>query len=184
MLITLNVFSQRIEVNKIDDFTKSHIIKTNMLESTNPNRVIFKKSDYIDITNELLFSMSYYKSSDTTEVYYMSVMFTVDLGCLSQYDGKMMVILDDNTVLTFMQFSNTDCSSVLRADYYLLNREDSDKPIWRETMADNILKLLSHKVFKIRIYGSKYYNDFILKPEKQNIISSHLNIINGVKDIK
>ena len=73
MLITLNVYSQRIEVNKIDEFTKSHIIKTNMLESSNPNRPIFKKSDYIDITNELLFSMSYYKSSDTTEVYYISV---------------------------------------------------------------------------------------------------------------
>ena len=83
-----------------------------------------------------------------------------------------------------MQFSDTDCSSVLRADYYLLNREDSDKPIWREVMADNISKLLTHKVLKIRIYGSKYYNDFVLKPEKQNSILEHLTLINGVKDIK
>lgn len=175
MLLTSITFSQSIKADQIDDFTKKRSIVTNAYEGK-----FWKKADFIDDKNYLLVSMAYTNETDA-DLYMMnfSILTTgIGLGCLSEYEGKIMFLFENDSTMECYQVSETECSSTtFNPAYAMFARSERNDPTFLEIMAANVERLKTNPIKKIRIYGTKGYYDFTLKPEKRQIIASHINLI-------
>lgn len=185
LLFTLGIlvfnftFSQeiKIETNKIDEYNDIRTIATSFVSNIN-----YLNNDYVDINNSLLFSIVCSKSKEHFEYYSISFLTTnASLGCLSKYDGKCVVFFENEETLEFVQVSETNCDNRISATYSFISREFKENPEFFNIMLNNLQKMLSNKVKKIRIYGTKKSVDFILKEDKQDIIIKHIKAINALK---
>lgn len=137
-----------LEVNEKDDFTGS--IKK------------FTKSSARVFKGEKTYGTLYIAAGRVDSLTFISLLVAEDLGCLSEYDGKIMIKLTDGTVIECYQFSDTECSSTINAARYLpLKREEAETPERYNILAENIKKLTTTTIGKIRVYGSESYNDYI-----------------------
>lgn len=171
LFLSMSIFSQTLDYNKVDDFTGTHIIKTKGWKGQIP-----KKADRLDQNSHLYISMSYIKTKENDEYFALTVfLFNVgDMGCFSEYDGKAMLLLESGETLTFKQNSDTNCdTNFYSVDYLMLSEEQSSLSNWREAIAENFEVLASSKVKKIRVYATKGYKDFEIIPDKEDYFAKH-----------
>ena len=93
----------------------------------------------------------------------VGILITSDLGCLSEYSGKMQVKLEDDTIIEMAQISNTECDDIATAKYIVVDRDmtksDSEALLNAEVSA-NIQKLSTMNWKLIRVHGTDYWSDF------------------------
>lgn len=171
----LTAISQQINKDEKDDFTGARNITTKPFAGNT-----WKKEDFIDNKFNVLFNVTYLKQKDTEGLYLFSLnlLTTVKFGCLSEYEGKIMLLFENDSNMTLKQFSKTDCSSdILTANYIPLDELQAKDPIWKDLLESNVKILAENKIKKLRIYGSEGYFDFEIKEDKRDIIMQHLSSI-------
>lgn len=103
-------------------------------------------------------------SLHASETYFFEItLLSTNLGCLSKYDGKILVKLLDESIIEFSQFSSTDCSDNPTARYIPVSREIIDAnnmSLLKGELDKNISQLLTSGIDFIRVHGSEYYSDF------------------------
>jgi predicted metallo-beta-lactamase superfamily hydrolase len=170
-----SVFAQTIRSDKVDDFSKKRTISTNAYEGRK-----WRKADFIDDKNQMLASMSYTTGREF-DLYFLELMLltTSDFGCLSNNGGKVLILFENDSTMELYQSSDTDCdNNSPSAVYAMLSRDDLEKVADPPTLLDETLKKLqSNLVKKIRVYGTKGFRDFTIKPEKKSVFTTHINLI-------
>jgi hypothetical protein len=117
-----------------------------------------EKTDFIDNGFSILFNVMYSKGKDNEEIYLLTLIIfeKVAFGCLSEYDGKIMLLFENDSIMTLKQLSKTNCSSsVLTANYIPLSKDQAKDPLWKDILQSNIQALAENKIKKIRVYGSE-----------------------------
>ncbi len=171
MVFTFFSFGQiPLSINKVDEFNGS------VNKATKSSYGVFKSENSL---GQLILSMGRVDST-----YFIILRLSTDLGCLSQYDGKCMIKFSDGTILNFAQATETDCSDSPAAQYYLVAREEMNLENVFEIMKENRKKLESSPIDKIRVYGSKYYNDYIPNPKFRGDFNAKDVLILHIKSLK
>ena len=158
-----------------DDFTGGLTISTSPYKKKFP-----KKKDRIDKQQLLNFSLAYMQpKAQDKGLYYVFVIFNanMDVGCFSEYDGKLMFLLSNGTVIECIQKSDTDCSDMPNGTFALF---DEDVKTYAEMVGytnENIELLLNNDIKKIRIYSTNGYYDFEMKDENKDIFKQHYEVI-------
>jgi hypothetical protein len=175
--LCINAYSQKIDRNENDEFTGTRIITTQYGQDKSP-----RAADKI-ATEHSVYTKAMYFKDESSEIYVINMFFitTIDFGCLSKYDGKMMLLFDDGSTMTLTQTTDTDCSDNPSPGYLIVSDEESKQTDWKETQKSNLKKIISSPVKKIRIYGSEGYYDYELLPDKKTIFSQHLKAIEDAK---
>lgn len=182
ILITLGIFlfnlanSQEIKIakNEVDEFDGSRTIGTEYKTGK-----FFKLQDYIDVDGTLLIAAYYYKTKEGNEIYNFSIITRAKyLGCLSEYDGKCILLFENGETLELTQISDTNCGDFLSAIYVFYSRDQINDPALRDIALKNYEKISTTPVKKIRIYGTESTKDYTLKDDKKDIIIKHFKAIN------
>lgn len=152
-LLPLYSFSQFVAKNEIDEFTGDKTIQVNCMtgstwgESDKISKGLFA---YAFLTGR------YVLSKDSPAGSYSLTLNLHQLAqgsCLSEYDGKAIWLFEDNSTLEITQFSKTDCNWDNLTGYYSLSSDEVDK-------------LINARVKKLRVYTTKGYIDYEIKPKK------------------
>lgn len=168
-------FAQNIsleETVKKDDFTKAVTIVVTPKEEVAQRRNVVKTFLTIEEGKRTFPQLKYIKSEKGEEFYLLNFVKAIDLGCLSSYDGKAMILFEDGETLTLKQQSETDCGDTINVNYYLASAETikgNDMTLFQAEQQEYISLMITKKITKIRIYGSKYYDEIALRPETQDI---------------
>lgn len=166
---------------KNDEFTKSTIIRTDLvIPSKKENKTPFS----IEAKEYTLLSMVYYKKPDESELMYIGFNKAIDLGCLSKHDGKMMILFEDGEILEIAQVSDTDCSDTPSAQFIITSRkvaESNDIGLIQSEIANNLEFFKNKKVTKVRVYGSKFYDEIELKPGTELVFAQMIEDIERKK---
>lgn len=185
ILITLGIFlfnlsnaqEIRIAENEIDEFDGTRKIGTEY----NAGKYL-KLKDYIDVDGTLLIAAYYYKTKEGNEMYSISIVTKAKyLGCLSEYDGKCILLFEDGETLELAQISETQCGDFLYAIYEFYSRDQINDPALRDIALKNYEKISTTLVKKLRIFGTESTEDYTLKDDKKDIIIRHLKAINELK---
>lgn len=169
---------QEIEIDKIDDFTGVRSISTKSMTGK-----YFKKTDFVDKANQVSFSTIYSKVKTGNEYWYLYFMFSflVDspFGCLSEYDGKIILLLANDSTLTLDQVSKTSCNNYVNGAYYSIRASANETDlIMHQGRINELFEELSNvEIKKMRVYGTEGSHDFEFKDEKRNIVSLHIKFI-------
>ncbi len=206
LFTTTTAISQSIEVNRMDDFTGTHVIRTQMYELMEKAGGLLSEGidgvdDMFDLDNiidkdtldhgivfqhRMHTSMVYNKNKAGEEVFFINISLSmkgIDIGCLSEYDGQMMLLTKDDEVLRLAQYTDTDCGGTSRysndykAAYILVDREHLHADNVIQMMRANFNKIMNKKIKRIRIYATNGYYDFNVKKDKQSILMQHANSI-------
>ena len=171
LLITINCFSQRIAINKIDEFTNEKIIKIDTSEGNS-----WSGSDNIvtGFLNNVFLCNSAFLGKDNTII----STFTIYFGSMtcSNPDNKLILLLEDNSKIILTQISKTDCN------YEKLIIQYSTGPSFSEQL-NNINILSKFSVNKIRFYSNDNYYDFTVKDKKKELIKKSFQLLlNEIKE--
>ena len=188
IFFSFSSFSQIKFEKEKDDFTGASSVNTHytFIDKIRQSENKSEQKKYNQIGNRLALSMKYQKT-DQQEVYWVNLILNkVDLGCLSKYDGKMLVLLEDGTSLEFHQVSQTDCSSdYSKVSYSLISKEGFESLSSNQEFYDiqnSYLREFKEKsIKKIRVHGTKYYADFDISEEKKFILADNVNTIESNK---
>lgn len=146
-------FSQvTLSTNEKDEFTGS------TKKSTDYSKNVFRA--------EKTAGSLYINVNRVDSLSYIGIIVTEDLGCLSEYDSKLMIKLVDGTIIESAQLTDTDCDSdFASAGFVAVKKEEMNLPDPYKIVNENNAKLATTKIEKIRVYGSKSYNDYIPNPK-------------------
>lgn len=184
LAFSLSASAQNITLEStknVDDFTKTTKIDVVPKGEILKGKKVTKQTAYLEAQKTIyeaaaIGTMTYFKNKDGNELYYLNIAKSVDLGCMSQYDGKAMLMFEDEEVIEIKQISETDCGDFVNVRYILVSKEVYDGTTTETGMTNFLnaqnktLQLLeTKKLKKIRIYGSKYYDDIEIIPDLQNI---------------
>lgn len=171
------LYSQQMALDNVDEFTGEKNLVTQYFYGK-----FEKKSDRVDEKDQMLLSIKYRKTETGNDLYYLRVklLFTVDFGCLSEYDGKCIILFDDGSKITFQQQSDTECTKWhYNPIYSMVDKESikADPSTWLSIMKENFDQIIEKPIDKIRIYGTDGYNDYVLKPEMKDVLQRHAELI-------
>ncbi len=129
--------------------------------------------DRIDKLKEVEFSMSYVSNKEgrLLVVHFSFYPRYSDMGCLSKYDGKIILLLDNGKTIECTQNSETDCSDSPSASYVFY--EKGVKSIEQGFLqSEEKLEEISKSVIsKIRVYANKGYRDYEIQEEKGGVFT-------------
>ena len=170
-------YAQKIDENKVDEFTKSRIVSTEMPV----NLEKFESKNYIDVDNDLTMRVRYIKKADNSKNYFIT--FLAELKgekyyTFSSLDGRAMFLFEDDSVLEFKQTSKTSIENSVVLVTYSIARKNNDNP--QISMENALNKLKKIPVKKIRIYSTASYFEYIIKPENKDVFKNHFNVIQGI----
>lgn len=168
----------RIEYDENDDFNGNRTIETAYQFKKWP-----KKSDFIDTNNELVFSLKYIKSPTIEKPAYLLnfiINSSVDLGCLSEYEGKIILLLENGLQIECFQISKTSCSNYPSASYVFDFRRDVNLYDAAVSSSVYLKEIQKSPLKKIRIFATNGYKDYEIKSDKRNIITEHYNAIQKI----
>ncbi|MGQ7945047.1 hypothetical protein [Flavobacterium sp. WC2509] len=170
LLISFSGFSQSIIKNKIDEFTKVRYIETNITKEKRLKEIDNISQD----KGSVYFNLSYIESEKLSIFLFNILLYSnYDLGCFSKYDGKIIFLLENGKTIEGKQFSDTSCEKTGNTiKYTLATSSDSIS-----TQFENFDILSKEKISKIRIYGSKFFQDFIIKEDAKEYIKGHFLIL-------
>lgn len=120
-----------------------------------PTWWVFGKSE---IGGNLTGNMMYF-----SDLLVWKVVINTDLGCLSEYSSKILVKLEDDSIIEFSQISDTDCSDSPNARFIPVTRDElkgDDLALVKNLNAERMEALLSQKWKMIRVHGTEYYSDY------------------------
>ena len=184
IFFSFSSFSQIKFEKEKDDFTGASSVNTHytFIDKIRQSENKSEQKKYNQIGNRLALSMKYQKT-DQQEVYWVNLILNkVDLGCLSKYDGKMLVLLEDGTSLEFHQVSQTDCSSdYSKVSYSLISKEGFESLDDEGYLNKKLREFKEKSIKKIRVHGTKYYADFDISEEKKFILADNVNTIESNK---
>ena len=159
-----NQLTGKVVENKKDEFTGDYKIQVNAMRG---NR--FKNSDKITegwLIEPIFLSVNYKKTNEK-KFTYLNLEILQSSGfnnlCVSNYDGQLFIILENNEKVNLKQFSEVECDAVLDPKY---------------TISDNdLLKLSKYKISKIRVYYTKNYGDYIIREDRKALILNTFQVL-------
>jgi hypothetical protein len=164
LLFVQPIFSQRIAINKIDEFTDIKVLKIDASEGKT-----WKGTDNIakGLFNYIFLSNRYNFGKE--ESLYTTLQITIGADfCVSPDSGKVIFLLDDETKITLNQISKIDCKQQqLDVSYSIENIENQ---------LEYVKILAAKKINKIRFYTTKGFVDFDIKENKKEIIKNTFNL--------
>lgn len=175
LLISFSGHSQSIIRNEVDEFTKIRVIETNITKEKRLKTIDNISQD----KGNVYFNLSYVEA-DTLKMIFFNVLIysNSDLGCFSKYDGKIMFLLENGKTIEGKQISDTSCeASGNSIKYGLATSKDLS-----DVQFDNFETLSKEKITKIRIYGTKYFQDFTIKEDAKEYIKNHFLILKAEID--
>lgn len=177
-LISGIVFSQENNTNvkatvKVDEFTKTKTIQTERWSR-------FGQNELGNILNANLICIS-------DGVIAISIIFTGDLGCLSENRSRLLVKLANDEIVEFTQITQTDCSKTPTATFIPLS-SDQLKTVNNQDeilaiIEENIELLMKFNWVTIRLHGSRFYTDINPNPTRQ-VSNPEQFFIQHIKAIK
>ena len=180
-ILALHGFSQNIFLetsNKVDEFNKSISIQVIPKEEVLRGKKVMKNFLSVEDENNTIVFINYLKPEDGSEYYRIVFRKTIDLGCVSKYDGKLLVLFENGETLTLQQQSETDCGDTITPAYYFASPETlkSDSMVDFQAEQNKIIdKFLSSNILKVRLYGTKHYDEIEFRPQAQDIVKKMLN---------
>lgn len=110
--------------------------------------------------------------NDQTDVIFLSIFFTGDLGCLVQQRSTLSVKLSNDEIIEFTQLSKTDCSRTPTAVFVPLKESDLNLPAenYKQIVNDNIEQLKKYEWTIIRLSGGDYHTN--IEPASNRRISN------------
>lgn len=180
--VSVPVFSQVEFTKKFDEFTGNTTISTKPISLY--KEILNRNGKLIRTEPKLSLSITIYDSQENEKpIWYLDASFRGDLGCLSKYSGKLMLLFDDGKTLELHQISDTDCSSSIPSARYLFltktlyeSLEGNIELLYNEQ--EKYLDLFKEKSLKkIRIYGSKYYGDVEVNEELRYILVDKISTL-------
>ena len=102
---------------------------------------------------------------------------SLDFGCLSEYDGKVILLLENDSTITLDQVTKTDCGNSGLACYSIRPPNNETSILLYSQISELFEELANVKVKKMRVFGTERNYDFELKDEKRDIISLHIKLI-------
>lgn len=155
LFFSCSIFSQHIVVSKIDEFTKKEIIQANA--SKEPK---WKTTDNIakGFFNNVFLSLH---KEDTKNILMLDMTYGTNI-CVSNNDGKAIILFENDTTLELPQVSKIDCALRVAVQYYLQNNDI-------EQLSKSIIK-------KIRIYTTDGHISFEIKEDKKELIKNTFNL--------
>lgn len=81
------------------------------------------------------------------------------VGCISKYETKAMVKLDNDEVVELTYIGDTDCGNSFTGIFLPLTRDEMKVKGYKELAKERNELLGSHKWTLIRLYGSDGYTD-------------------------
>lgn len=169
----------KIRINEVDEFNGTRTIATS--PSTGND---FKLDDFIDVDGTLIINAFYSKDKEGNGGYFINLLTTRNkpLGCLSEHDGKCILLFDNGETLELTQISSTNCDrTYVYATYDFYSRDQISDPAINDIVLKNYEKIRTTPVKKIRIYGTESIADFTLKDDKKDILIKHFRVINESK---
>lgn len=165
LLLATSSYSQRIAINKIDEFTDAHIIKVDASSGKN-----WSGSDNITkgLFNNTFLSSKFISAKEKVIFLTLNLQLGTDI-CLSPEDGSIIILFSDKSKMELEQVSDLECNQNLTVDYVLDNTF--------ENQLFHLDELSSKLISKIRIHTTKGYLDFEIKEKKQQIIKNHFKIL-------
>ena len=157
-------FSQEIEFSKKYEPSGAKDIKT--------------KAEIIDQGKKLLFSMEY-QWMKPIAYHFIELTLSIDKhDCFTGRKNGMMIEFVDDSNIELMQFSETNCSDDnITIKFSLHNKENNKSTLYFRKQGENLEKLLTTKIEKIKIYGYEGLHDFIIDEEQQNVIEKHIHAL-------
>lgn len=180
ILFTTSVFGQNITFEtskKLDEFTKALTISVSPKEE----RLIRKKVEKSDMSLTALqdqyslpsiVRLIFRRDDNGSEVYYLNFKLYTDLGCMSKYDGKAIILFEGGETLELAQISDTDCGDSVNAIFLIVPRKDfeaDDLEAFKVSQNQSLKMIQEKKILKIRINGTEFYKDLELRPEVTDI---------------
>lgn len=152
--ITIPAFSQvKLETNKTDEFSGDIVKKTNR------SLAVFETEGGVKLLSGSYLGLSMSRV-DTT------MSFTLIVGpipgCLSEYEGKSLIKLVDDSIIECMQISENNCDDGYKtAQYIPISRSDSKGAAILDIIQENSNKLSLKGVARIRVYSTIGYHDYV-----------------------
>jgi len=137
---------------EVDEFEKTKKITTETWKSFGKNTL-----------NKTIYG-SLFRLDDLTV---FTILYTGDLGCLSQHSSTMKVKLTNGQIIEFSQISDTKCGDFTSAKFIPLTREQLKIADYKTLLNENLEILKQFDWETIRIHGSEYYTDITPNPSKK-----------------
>lgn len=154
----------KVVENKRDDFTNDYTVQVNAMRG---NR--FKNGDKLTegLFVEPIFLSTFYRITTSKKFAYINLEIlqrpSFDNYCVSDYDGQLFIMLDNKEIIKLKQFSEVDCDTTLDPKYNL--------------SIEDLNKLTTHKIDKIRIYYTKGYGDYTIREDKKALVLSTFQVL-------
>lgn len=162
-------FSQTIISNKVDEFTKTKFIETNIKKGKRVN----ESDNIIQDKGSIYFQLIYSESKEKSIYTFNTLLLLKDeLGCFVEGNSRLLFLLENDKTIECTQISTTDCKSAQAVNFILTtdltNFSEQDK---------NFEELCMNKIKKIRLYGNKHYQDYQIKEEAKEYIQNHFLLL-------
>lgn len=162
-------YSQSIISNTVDEFTKTKFIETNIKKGKRIN----ESDNIIQDKGSIYFQLIYSESKDKS-IYSFNTLLLLkdDLGCFVEGNSRLIFLLENDKPIECLQISKTECNSTQSANFVLTtdinNFSDQEK---------NFEELCLNKIKKIRLYGNKHFQDYLIKEEAKEYIQNHFTLL-------
>jgi hypothetical protein len=157
LLLPFVSIAQYVDKNEIDEFTGNRVIKVNCMTGKR-----WGTSDVITkgLLNYVYLTSNFVKPKDLApQTFYFTLgIKSLSAGtCLSPNNGKAIWLFEDKSTLEVNQTSGADCNSGNLLAQYTITQEQIDK-------------LSTGKLSKLRVYTSEGYVDYEIRDDKKEIL--------------
>jgi hypothetical protein len=149
LFFTILGFSQQKAIDEVDEFTKKRVFQYNAMLGKK-----WKTSDNIakGFFNNIFLSV---KSFDNEIILQLDIQ-NGSMICLDNVEGKIYILFKNKETLELKQSARIDCNQRVLAKYFLTYND--------------LVKLSTENIDKMRILNSGSYFDFILKDDKIEVL--------------
>jgi hypothetical protein len=174
LLFAVPCMAQKISVNEVDTATGVKTILTQGVKDKVP------QDDESVVNNGLVFFSAGYQDiqvgSKLSGIYFISLNIVHNdkrVGCLTQEKGKVLLTLDDGSVITCSQITTSDCDPVgFNADFVL-----AEKGAGLDIMKANFDKLQHAKIKRITIITTETAIKYWVIPSKRAELTKHFTLV-------
>ena len=174
IFLGISATAQSLAENRTDTATGGRIIRTN-----NNSGGDLTLDDSVVKDGAVFFSAGYQSAkpgSKLVGMYFIELYIIHNdnrLGCLNEYDSRIVLQLEDGTKIDCFQISESDCDPVtFQAGFALMPR--NGRP---ETMKENFEKLLTTNISGLVIVTSEKKMDFKIKKSSREAMKKHFALI-------
>lgn len=175
ILSSYTLSAQKIAINNTDKKTGNQVIIT-----ANKKGEVHEKSDTVANNGMVFFSAGYQKatlSGKETATYTIELDIVHNdnrLGCMQEFNSKIVLMLEDGSEVECFQISDTDCGENTFKAAFALMPYKKDPAL----MVQNFEKLQTTGVKKLLVYTTAKPLEFVIPKRKRAYVQEHFVLLN------